>query len=128
MTKTGAAELIAGGFVQLFGSYGHPVVLVVLMLATVLLTQVMTGQATIALTAPIAFTTAQVTHADPTLFVLGVALASSLAFISPLGHPVNLLVMGPGGYKFQDYARVGIGLTAILIILFIALFFIFYRL
>lgn len=126
MTKTGAAEFIASGFVSVFGSYGPLVVLIVLMIVTAALTQVMTGQATIALLAPIAFSTAQVLHGNPTTFVLGVALASSMAFITPLGHPVNLLVMGPGGYKFNDYARVGIGLTVLLMVLFAVLLPLFY--
>lgn len=118
MTKTGAANFLANGFVSLFGNYGALAVLVVLMLVTVALTQVMTGQATIAILAPIAYTTAQALHSNVFTFVLGVALASSMAFITPLGHPVNLLVMGPGGYKFNDYARVGTVLTLLLLLLF----------
>lgn len=121
MSKTGAAEFIAGGFAGIFGDYGALAVLIALMAVTAALTQVMTGQAAIAILAPIAFTTAQVIHSNPFAFVLGVALASSMAFISPLGHPVNLLVMGPGGYKFNDYARVGALLTLLLLALFAVL-------
>ena len=51
---------------------------------------------------------------------MGVALAASMAFMSPLGHSVNILVMGAGGYTFKDYARVGIPLTVLLICLLIA--------
>lgn len=117
MTKTGAAQFLADGLVNLVGAYGPLVVLLVLMIVTVALTQVMTGQATIAILAPIAYTTAQALHSNVFTFVLAVALASSMAFITPLGHPVNLLVMGPGGYKFKDYARVGAGLTLLLLAL-----------
>lgn len=118
MTKTGAAEFLANGFGSLFGNYGALAVLLVLMFVTMALTQFMTGQATITILAPIAYTTAQVLHSNPFTFVLGVALASSMAFITPLGHPVNLLVMGPGGYKFNDYARVGVPLVLLLFVLF----------
>lgn len=121
MTKTGAAEFLANGFVNLFGSYGALAVLLVLMVVTMALTQVMTGQATIAILAPIAYTAAQTLHSNVFTFVLGVALASSMAFLTPLGHPVNLLVMGPGGYKFNDYARVGALLTLLLLVLFAVL-------
>lgn len=119
MTKTGAAAFISTGLINLVGAYGPLGVLLVLMLVTVALTQVMSGQATITILAPIAFTTAQVLGSNTSTFVLGAALASSMAFLTPLGHPVNLLVMGPGGYKFNDYARVGGLLTVLLIILFI---------
>lgn len=121
MTKTGAASFIANGLVSLVGAYGPLAVLLVLMLVTIALTQVMTGQATIAILAPIAFSTAQVLGTNTFTFVLGAALASSMAFLTPLGHPVNMLVMGPGGYKFNDYARVGGLLTLLLVIVCILL-------
>jgi di/tricarboxylate transporter len=47
---------------------------------------------------------------------MGIALATSMAFITPLGHPVNILMMGPGGYRFKDYIRVGLPLTFLLLI------------
>jgi di/tricarboxylate transporter len=84
------------------------------MLITVVLTQVMSGQAAIVILAPIAITAALQLHSNPRTFALGVALASSMAFLTPLGHPVNILVMGPGGYKFSDYIRVGAILTILL--------------
>lgn len=111
MTKTGAAAWIANLLVSALGAYSPVLVLGALMLITVGLTQVMTGQATIAILAPIALTTAQTLHSSPFTFVMGAALASSIAFLTPLGHPVNSLVMGPGGYKFRDYMRVGAGLA-----------------
>jgi len=83
-----------------------------------LLTQVMTGQATITILAPIALTTAHVLGGNAFTFVLGVALASSMAFLTPLGHPVNILVMGPGGYKFNDFWRVGLLLVLLLFVVF----------
>lgn len=118
MTKTGAAALAATGLTTALGGAPPLVVLLALMLITMGLSQLMTGQAAIAIFAPIALTTAQTLNSNPTTFVLGVALASSMAFLTPLGHPVNVLVMGPGGYKFNDFVRVGALLTVILFILF----------
>jgi len=57
---------------------------------------------------------------EPRSVAMAVALASSMAFMSPLGHSVNVMVMGAGGYSFRDYARVGIPLTFLLVIILIA--------
>lgn len=116
MTKTGAAAFIANTLVSALGNFPPIVVLAALMLITVGLTQVMTGQASIAILAPIALTTAQTLHANTFTFVMGAALASSIAFLTPLGHPVNSLVMGPGGYRFKDYVRVGAGLALLVFV------------
>ena len=78
-----------------------------------------------AIMAPIGIQIAQTTGADPRALAMGVVLATSVAFITPLGHPVNVLVMGPGGYKFTDYARVGFLLTVIIfsvILVFLPIF------
>ncbi|MBI4672265.1 MAG: SLC13 family permease [Chloroflexi bacterium] len=121
MTKTGAAAWIANLFVSALGAFAPLVVLSALMLITLALTQLMTGQATIAILAPIALTTAQTMHSSPFTFVMGAAMASSIAFLTPLGHPVNVLVMGPGGYKVQDYLRVGAALSVLIFVLCIIL-------
>jgi di/tricarboxylate transporter len=83
-------------------------------LLTVALTQVINGAAAVTVIAPIAIATAQQVGMEPRSVALAVAVASSMAFISPLGHSVNVMVMGAGGYTFRDYARVGIPLTIIL--------------
>lgn len=121
MTKTGAAALIGGLLVNGLGGFTPLVLLAGLMIITVALTQVMSGQAAIVILAPIAITAALQIHGNPRTFALGVALASSMAFLTPLGHPVNILVMGSGGYRFSDYTRVGAILTAILTLLILAL-------
>jgi di/tricarboxylate transporter len=83
---------------------------------TVLLTQAMNGAAVAAVVGPIAIHIAQQTGANPRTFTMGVALAASMAFITPLGHPVSTLVMGPGGYNFRDYIKLGLPLTALLFV------------
>ena len=92
-----------------------------LILLAVLLTQIINGSTAVTVIAPIAIVTAQKMSLDPRLFTLAIAFASSMAFMSPLSHPVNIMVMGAGGYTFRDYARVGAPLTIFLVILLLAL-------
>jgi di/tricarboxylate transporter len=94
----------------------------------ILLTQAMNGAAVATVIAPIAIQTAQRTGADPRAMAMGVALATSIAFLTPLGHPVNILVMGPGGYRFRDYFKVGLPLTLLLFALIVVLLPVIWRL
>ncbi len=126
LTKTGAADFIANGLLALLGGSAPLIVLLGLMLVTVGLAQIMSGQAAIVIIAPIAIATAESIHANPVTFTLAVAVASSMAFLTPLAHPVNILVMGPGGYRFNDYARVGLPLTLLLLALSMFLFKVLY--
>jgi di/tricarboxylate transporter len=114
MTKTGAASLLAKWMVTTLGGAGPLVMLAGLMVLTVALSQAMKGAAVAAVMVPIAIQSAQQIGADPRSLTMGVALATSMAFVTPLGHPVNILVMGEGGYRFRDYLRVGLPLTILL--------------
>jgi di/tricarboxylate transporter len=78
--------------------------------------------------APIAVDLAVQTGLDPRSLAMGVALATSMAFITPLGHPVNLLVMTPGGYMFRDFVRVGLPLSLLLFALVMLLLPVFWPL
>ena len=71
------------------------------------MTQIMPGAAVAAILAPIAIQTAQQAGLNPRSLAMAVALATSMAFITPLGHPVNVLVLGLGGYRFRDFLRWG---------------------
>lgn len=73
----------------------------------------MSNAATVVLLAPIAYSIAVSLEVDPKPFFMGIAIASSICFISPIGHQSNALVMGPGGYRFFDYTRAGVGLNLI---------------
>ena len=117
LAKTGGAALLAGDIIQLTGGSGPFVLLTSLILLAVLLTQIINGSTAVTVVAPIAIATAGTMGLDPRTFALAIAFASSMAFITPLGHPVNIMVMGAGGYTFRDYARVGIPLTIILVII-----------
>ena len=116
LTKTNAAGMMANGVVTILGPFGPLALLAGLFLATMLLVQAMNGAAVAALMGPIAISIAQQVGINPRTLVMGVALATSMAFITPLGHPVNILVMSPGGYNFRDFVKIGLPLSIILFI------------
>jgi di/tricarboxylate transporter len=116
LTKTQAASLIAQQLDVLTSGHGSMVILAGLFLVTMLLTQAINGAVAAAVLGPIAITLAQQTNSDPRSLVMGVAVACSMAFATPLSHAVNVLVMSPGGYTFRDYVKVGLPLTAILFV------------
>jgi di/tricarboxylate transporter len=128
MTKTGAANLAADGIVQLLGGYGPLILLGGLIILSIALTQVMHGAVVGTIMAPIAIHLAQSLGLEARSFAMGIALATSFAFITPLGHPVNILVMSPGGYKFRDFIKIGLPLTILLATLILILLPIFWPL
>lgn len=107
LQKTGGAQLIADQVIQIAGPYGPRVVLGVLYLVTMLLTELMSNNATAALLTPIAIEIAAGLGVDVRPFAFCVAFAASASFLSPIGYQTNTLVYGPGGYVFTDYFRVG---------------------
>jgi di/tricarboxylate transporter len=117
LNKTGASTMFADAILSYLGGTGHLILLAGFVLSTVALTQVINGAAAVIVIAPIAIATAQKVGMEPRSVAMAVALASSMAFMSPLGHSVNVMVMGAGGYTFRDYARVGIPLTILLVII-----------
>lgn len=127
MSKTGAAALLGNLLVGMFGGGLPIVVAAALIVAGVLFTQIMSGQAAVVILAPIAIAAAVQVGADPRPVTLAVALACSMAFLTPVAHPVNVLVMGPGGYKVKDYARVGALLTVVSVATVIFLLALLYR-
>lgn len=116
MDNTGTAGLIGNLLVGLLGHWGPLALAGGLFLAAMLLTQVIGGQTTAVVLAPISIAAAQSLQADPRAVSIAVAVACSTAFLMPFGHPANVLVMGPGGYTTKDYTRVGLLLTALLFI------------
>ena len=117
LQKTGGAAFLAEQIISLIGGSGQLALLAAFVILSVLLTQIINGATAASIIAPIAIATALKTGMNPRGLALGVAIASSMAFISPLGHAVNVMVMGAGGYTFKDYARVGLPLTILLIVL-----------
>jgi len=114
ITSTGMAQGISAWLVQALGGVSGLGAAALLMLAATLLNQLMGGQTTVPIIlAPIALAIAPSLGVDPRALAMAVALGSSLAFLTPVGHPVNTLVMGSGGYTVRDYLRVGAPLTLI---------------
>lgn len=120
IADTGAAALIGEWIVGALGGWGALAVAGGLFILATLLTQVLSGQVTPVVLAPIAIAAAQHLGADPRGLGMAVALGCSMAFLTPISHSANMLVMGPGGYKFGDYARVGLPLSLVLLIVFLA--------
>lgn len=113
MEHTGAAAFLARQVVESVGPAGPLAVLAAIHLMTALATQVIPTAALVVLMAPIAHTTALDLGVSPVPFLMALAAAASASFASPVSHPANTLVMGPGGYRFVDYLKVGLPLTAI---------------
>jgi di/tricarboxylate transporter len=121
MTETGAAALLGNAIVSSLSRFGPVAIGAGLLLAATALTQVMSGQVTAVVLTPIAISAAQLIGSDPRGMAMYVALGSSLAFITPTAHVVNVFVMGAGGYAASDYPRVGLPLTAILFVVIVVL-------
>lgn len=111
--NTGAARMGAEVLIATVGHLGPRWVVAALFLVTVLGTQVIPTAALVVLMAPVALSAAADLGISAHLLMMTVAMAASASFASPLSHPAHLLVMGPGGYRFTDYLRVGIPLTAV---------------
>ncbi len=113
LDKTGAANALAGGFLSLSG--GHPwVALAMVYLITSVFTAAITNNATAALFFPIAMQTAEQLDVSIMPFVMCIMVAASASFATPIGYQTNLMVYGPGGYRFSDYLRIGVPLNLII--------------
>ena len=116
LESTGGTALIAGGIVDVSANLSPIFVLGLLVVVTMTLSDVMNNTATAVIAAPIAIEIAQRLEVNPDPFLMGVAVAASCAFLTPIGHKNNTLVMGPGGYRFGDYWRMGLPLEILIVI------------
>lgn len=116
LQSTGGTTLIAEGIVNISAGYSPVVVLTLLIIVTMTLSDVMNNTATAVIAAPIAMEIAALLDVNPDPFLMGVAVAASCAFLTPIGHKNNTLIMGPGGYRFGDYWRMGLPLEIIIIV------------
>ena len=117
MEKTGASTMLAEGMVNAVGGFGPIALLAAFFGATMLLTEVMSNNATVALLLPIAITTAHSIDANPRTFMFAVVFAASSSFMTPVGYQTNTMIYGPGQYRFVDFVRVGAPLNLIFWIL-----------
>jgi di/tricarboxylate transporter len=112
MESTGLASTLALGLVSLAGA--EPWMnLAMIYLATALFTAVITNNAAAVLVFPIAFAVAGDLGASPLPFAIAIMMAASASFATPIGYQTNLMVYGPGGYRFSDYLRAGIPMTLV---------------
>jgi di/tricarboxylate transporter len=113
MERTGAAELIVDQVIDLLGPLGNYAIFIALVMLASLLSQALDGAPSVVLLAPVALETAAQLGMNPYAAMMGVSLAASAAFMTPFSHKANLLVMGAGGYRSMDYAKVGTPLTVV---------------
>ena len=116
LEESGGTELIAKTIVD--WSSGLPVaaVLAILMIVTMTLSDVLNNVATALIAAPIGVDIARALEVNPDPFLMAVAVAASCAFLTPIGHKNNTIIMGPGGYKFGDYWRMGLPLEILVVL------------
>lgn len=113
MANSGAARFVAEGVISAVGGLGPLAVLAGLFLLTTVAAQIMPNSVAVVLMAPIAVTTAADLSLSPQALLMATAVAAAANFLSPVGHPANVLIMGPGGYRIADYLRVGLPLTLV---------------
>jgi di/tricarboxylate transporter len=116
LESTGGTALIAGLITSLGVGHSPVLVLVLLMVITMTLSDVMNNTATAVIAAPVAVDIAARLGVNPDPFLMAVAVAASCAFLTPIGHKNNTLIMGPGGYRFGDYWRMGLPLEVLVIV------------
>jgi di/tricarboxylate transporter len=120
--RTGLAEVAAHGVVQLAAPYGQRAVLGVVLVFTAALTQFLSNNATAAVMTPIAFELGPALEvSDPLPFIMAVAFGANCSFLTPVAYNTNLIVYGPGGYRFGDFLRLGLPLAIVYLGIAIAL-------
>jgi di/tricarboxylate transporter len=115
LERVGGTELIAGTLVGLTEGLPAWAILTVLMIVTMTLSDVLNNTATTIVAAPVGIQMAQSLGVSPDPFLMAVAVAASAAFLTPIGHKNNTLILGPGGYQFGDYWRMGLPLEILVV-------------
>ena len=115
LDQTGAAKYLAEGVVSMIGPYGPKAVLCGLIVITFVATCFIPTAALVVIMAPIAISTSANMGMSPYALMMAVAMAASASFMTPISHPANILVMGPGGYRFIDYLKIGLPLSLVVL-------------
>ena len=116
MQDTGATAFLANNVLSLLGGYGPWIVILGLYLITSLATTFIPTAALVVMMAPIMIKTCNDLGVSPHAGMMAIAIAASASFMSPISHPANVLVMGPGGYRFVDYLKLGVPLVIVVLI------------
>ena len=114
LKTTGTTDLVATTLVQVTQGLPIPLILTLVLVVTMLLSDVINNAATALVMGPLGISMAGQLQVNPDPFLMSVAVGASCAFLTPIGHQCNTLVMGPGGYKFTDYWRVGLPLEIVI--------------
>jgi di/tricarboxylate transporter len=115
LEATGTTGLIAGTMLDLSAGFSPVFVLALLLIVTMTLSDIMNNAATAVVMAPIGVSIAGQLGVSPDPFLMAVAVGASCAFLTPIGHQNNTLIMGPGGYHFGDYWRMGLPLEVLIV-------------
>ena len=126
MINTGAADMISGAVIRLFSPLGPVGILFGIYLITAVLAAFITNKAAVAIIFPISIATAHELGASPIPFVLVVSFAAAANFMTPIGYQTNLMVYGPGEYKFRDFLKIGTPLTLIYMIVTVVILSVMY--
>jgi di/tricarboxylate transporter len=116
LESTGSSELIVSAVLSMADNVSPAVILTLLLVITMTLSDVMNNTATAVIAAPIAFELASRLGVSADPFLMAVAVGASCAFLTPIGHKNNTLIMGPGGYRFSDYWRMGLPLEVLIVV------------
>ena len=116
LEASGATAMVANGLVEISAGLPAWVILTLVLVVTMTLSDIMNNAATAVVMAPISVGIAERLSVNPDSFLMAVALGASCAFLTPIGHQNNTLILGPGGYKFGDYWRMGLPLEVIIVI------------
>lgn len=128
LESSGGTELIANGLVSLTNGWPAWAILTALMVVTMTLSDVLNNTATTIVAAPIGISMANSLGVSADPFLMAVAVAASAAFLTPIGHKNNTLILGPGGYRFGDYWRMGLPLEILVVAVSIPLILVFWPL
>ena len=128
LEATGATSLIAKVLVGWSQGLSVVAVLAILMIVTMTLSDVLNNVATALIAAPIGLEMARYLDVNPDAFLMAVAVAASCAFMTPIGHKNNTIIMGPGGYRFGDYWRMGLPLEILVVAVGIPMILVFWPL
>jgi len=121
LESSGLATLVASWIVTPAMSIGPVAVLAAIVIATLVVTELITNNAAAVLVFPIAMAAASQSGLDPRPFAIAVTIAASMAFLTPIGYQTNTMVYGPGGYRFGDFARLGFPLTILVFVAIVGL-------
>ena len=116
VVNSGLADIVARELIGSVASWGPIAMLMVLYLVSTLITELLSNSAAAALLVPVALSTAQLMESDPRPYIMVVCISAATSFIVPFSYQTNLMVYGPGGYKFSDFVRVGVPMTLIMFV------------